>query len=470
MFGSDVNGLVNSIAKFLSYISLFEAGFGGVVQYLLYKPIANKNKKEVVDVLTSAQQFFKKVCLVFILYVLLLCIFYPYAAQDSFNNYYVISLILIIAISTLAEYYFGLVYKVYLLARQQKYIPSIFQIVTYTISIVAVVLLSHSHISIQLFETIVCIIFIVRPILQGIYVRKKYNIKLNGNKKYIIRQKWDALAQHIASVIHNSTDVVVLTFFCDISEVSVYSVYYMVVYGVRSIASVFYDSLNSIFGDIIAKKETKKLKESFDMTESLYFSIVGVLFSCAIVLIVPFVKVYMNGVTDANYDRPLFAVLLVLSEFVWAIRLPFSSIALAAGHYKQTRRGAILECVTNIIISVVLVSRYGIIGVAIGTLVAMFVRTVEFVLHTNRYVVKRSVRRSVSKIVLLCFQVLAITLFFFFVKLPDATSFSQWIIDAIVVLFVSVLIVVGINCLVYKKDFLRFSKQVSGIIHRRKKV
>ena len=42
-FGSDVNGLVSSITKFLAYISIFESGFGGVVQYLLYKPIAKKD-------------------------------------------------------------------------------------------------------------------------------------------------------------------------------------------------------------------------------------------------------------------------------------------------------------------------------------------------------------------------------------------------------------------------------------------
>ena len=48
-YGSDVNGLISSIASFLSYISLVEAGVGGVVQYLLYKPIAKKDKTYRAD-------------------------------------------------------------------------------------------------------------------------------------------------------------------------------------------------------------------------------------------------------------------------------------------------------------------------------------------------------------------------------------------------------------------------------------
>lgn len=41
-FGSEVNGMVNSIAQFLGVISFLELGVGAVVESALYKPLAEK--------------------------------------------------------------------------------------------------------------------------------------------------------------------------------------------------------------------------------------------------------------------------------------------------------------------------------------------------------------------------------------------------------------------------------------------
>ena len=76
--------------------------------------------------------------------------------------------------------------------------------------------------SIHMIKLVGCFAFLLRPILQNIYVKKKYNIDLkNADDNYKLKNKWDGLAQHIASVIHNNTDVTILTFFCNLSEVSV---------------------------------------------------------------------------------------------------------------------------------------------------------------------------------------------------------------------------------------------------------
>ena len=47
-FGSEVNGLVNSIIQFLGIISFLELGVGAVVQSTLYKPLAEKNYKDEI--------------------------------------------------------------------------------------------------------------------------------------------------------------------------------------------------------------------------------------------------------------------------------------------------------------------------------------------------------------------------------------------------------------------------------------
>lgn len=467
-YGSDVNGLISSITSFLAYISLVEAGFGGIVQYLLYKPIAKKDCKSINNILAASQRFFSRVSAIFIVYIIILCVIYPIVINTGFDVFFTISLIIIISISTFSEYYFGLVYKVFLFADQKKYIVSFFSIISYLSNIIAVIILSNFNISVQVLKLICTLLFVVRPILQNIYVRKKYstiNLKL-GNKRYVIEQKWDALAQHIASVIHSGTDVVVLTIFRNLAEVSVYSVYAIVVSGIKKATSIFYDSISSGFGDLIARDEKDKLKDVFNVAESLYFTFVAIVFSCAIVLITPFVQVYTNGITDADYVQPVFGYLIVIAELFSSMRFPYSSITLASGHYKQTRNGAIVECLVNITVSVMLVINFGLVGVAIGTAFAMFIRTCEFIYHSGRYILDRKIITAIKKLILLVVEILIVVFISKFLPFKPNHSYSNWAINALQVLIVACVVCIIPNFVIYRKDFKKLKLLFGRFIKR----
>lgn len=469
-FGSDVNGLVVSITQFLAYITLLESGFGPVVKAVLYRPIANKDKKTIVDILRASEKFFRKIALIFVLYIIILFFIYPLIVDKTFDAVFTITLIAIIGISTFAEYFFGMTYRLFLQAKQKTYVISIIQIITYILSLVAIIVLAVSGANVFVIKLVSGLIFVLRPIFQNLYVKRKYAINLSeGSSNYKIKQKWDGLAQHIAAVIHNNTDITVLTLFCSLAEVSVYSVYYLVVKGIKLLIQAFVNGVDATFGDMIAKKENDNLMKKFSIFECFYFTIVTIVFACTIVLITPFISVFMQGVTDANYIRPIFGMLLVISEFAWAVRLPYSSITLAAGHFKETRIGAWVECLSNIIISVVLVNWLGIIGVAIGTIVAMSIRTIEFVYHTNKYVIRRSNWESVKKILLVIIETIIIVLICNLLPYLDNVNYLNWIINALMVFGVSMTCVLAINMLFFRKDLKKAIKLIKGIMKRKGK-
>lgn len=68
-------------------------------------------------------------------------------------------------------------------------------------------------------------------------------------------------------------------------------------------------------------------------------------------LIVPFVMIYTKGVKDANYYAPLFAMFLVLAFVMFCYRTVYYTLIKAAGHFKETQTGAIIEVVLNLSIS-----------------------------------------------------------------------------------------------------------------------
>lgn len=468
-FGSNVNGLVSSITQFLSYITLLEAGIGPVIKSALYRPIAQKDKKQIEKILKASQRFFRIISSIFIVYLIVLCFVYPLIVTSEFEIGYTVSLILIIAISTFAEYFFGMVYRLYLQAEQKTYVVSIIQIFTTIANAVLVVVLIKFGASIQIVKLGSALVFVLRPILQNIYVKKKYRIDFKEVKeKYELKQKWDGLAQHIAFVVHGNTDVAILTIFTTTAEVSVYTVYLFVVNGIKNLVQALTGGIDASFGDMIAKNEIENLNRSFKTYELFYFTLITIVYIIAIVMILPFVKVYTMGITDVNYYRPVFAILIVVAEMVWSIRLPYSSITLAAGHFKETRKGAWAEAFINLILSIVLVFKFGMIGVAIGTLVAMIIRTVEFMYHTSKYILKRSLKEDIKRIMVLLIETVIIVLIGFYIsKYIIVTSYMTWIALAILIGTIALVLVGSINGIVYRKELKELSNMIKRIFIRK---
>ena len=469
-FGSEVNGLISSVTQFLAYITLLESGFGPVVRATLYKPIAEKNKEAIAGILRTTEKFFRRIAIIFIIYILILCCVFPMIVGSSFDVVFTVSLVVIIGISTFAEYFFGMTYRLFLQAEQKTYVISIIQVVTYILSAIAVVALAVFGANVLIIKLVSGLIFTLRPLVQNFYVKKKYNIKLGGaSKDYPIKQKWDGLAQHVAAVIHGNTDITVLTIFTNLAEVSVYAVYYLVVSGVKRIVQSFTVGIDATFGDMIAKKEDDNLRKKFSAYELLYMVLMTIIFTCTLALITPFVTVYTAGVTDADYIRPLFGYLLVASEFIWAIRAPYASLTLAAGHFKETRKGAWVEAIVNIVISVALVWKLGLVGVAIGTTVAMSIRAIEFIYHANKYVLKQSVGESVKKILIAIIAMVVAMTILNFIGLAEPISYVVWAKNAALVLTISGVVTLLLYGIFYGRELKGAMKKMGVLLNRKKK-
>ena len=445
-FGSNVNGLIEAITQFLAYITLLESGFGPVVKSVLFKPIANKDKGTIEAILKTSERFFKKIAYIFLAYILILCIILPIVVSAEFNTIYTLSLVVIIAISTFAEYYFGMTYKLYLQAEQKTYVISAIQICTLILNTIIIIALVHFGTSIQIVKLISALIFVLRPIIQNVYVKKKYNINLKNDKEnYKIEQKWDGLAQHIAYVVHKNTDIVILSLFGNMAEVSVYSVYLLVINGVKSVVLSFIGGVDAAFGDMLAKGEHENLNRAYKKYEAYYLTIATIVFSTTLFLIVPFVSIYTKGITDANYIRPAFAYIIVIAEFIWAIRQPYNDLVKVAGHFKQTRVGAWVEAISNIVLSLILVWQFWIIVVAIGTLFAMAIRTIEFMYHTSKYILNRSIWYTFSRLLVIAVEVGIITLIVTNIPQIQISNYSNWALQAAIVAAISSVVVITVN-------------------------
>ncbi|MDE7266105.1 MAG: polysaccharide biosynthesis C-terminal domain-containing protein, partial [Lachnospiraceae bacterium] len=285
-------------------------------------------------------------------------------------------------------YFFGITEQLLLSADQKGYIQNCIQMLSIAGNTVAGVVLMLNGYSIHVVRLVTSVIFLMRPLLLRIYVNRHYEIdrKITYDREPI-GQKWNGIAQHVAAFVLNGTDNIVLTIFASLTDVSIYSVYNMVILGVKNLFMSLSSGIQSVFGEMLAKKEIAQLTVFFGKMEWIIHTGVTFVFGCTAILIVPFINVYTSGITDAVYNVPIFAIVLTLGNAMHCLRLPYNMMILAGGNYKQTQSNYIIAALVNIIISIVLVKKYGLIGVAVGTLIAMSYQTVWMAYYDSKHLI-----------------------------------------------------------------------------------
>lgn len=463
-FGSEVNGLTNSIQQFLHIIAFLDLGVGAVVKSSLYKPLAERNNHEISAIIKSARKFFDRLAKILLIYVCALMVLYPLIISKKYGYIYVVTLILAISISIFAQYYFGIVNQLLLVADQRGYIQYGIQMATTVLNTIACAVLIKLGASIQVVMLTTSLIFLLRPIYTTLYINKNYLIDKNVvYEKEPIKQKWNGVAQHIAAVVLDGTDTIVLTILATLSDVSVYSVYYLVIKGIRNLYISLTNGIQSLLGNLLAREETDKLNTTFGLVEWGMHSVTMLLFGCTLYLIVPFVQVYTCGVTDVDYYQPVFAILLTIANETYCIKIPQNMLILAAGHYKQTQRCFVVSAIINIAISVFAVSKWGLIGVTIGTIIAMFYQAIWMIRYCRNNIIKWplcialkqiAVDIIINIVVLLCWN-------YWKFELTKDTYFS-WGILAVKIFIVWVIVMITVNMIVYRNNITKMIILLKG--------
>lgn len=471
-YGSSVNGVVSSIRQFLHYIALVESGIGAIGRAGLYKPLADGDYATLSGNYAAIDSFYKKIAYIFLGYTAILTVLYPFLVNRDFDWSFTAILIVILAFSTFIQYYFGITSQTVVQADQKKYIPLLLSTVTVILNTVFTIILINMGASIHIVKIGSALAYTIRPVFLYVYVMKHYRIDKKAKpRNEILKQRWDGLAQHIAFFIHKNTDITVLTVLANIKEVSVYSVYNFAVAGCAKVVNIFSSSLEPAFGNMIAKGEKENLRRRVYLCSTITIQATIILFSTAAVVITPFVKIYTHGITDVNYVRPAFGIIMLIAEAFYCIRLPYQSAVYAAGHFKQTRNGAIIEAVLNITISVILVFFFGLVGVAVGTFISMLFRTSQYIWYYHTKIIgERDGLASEGKRVLLSMiQIAVILLISFFIPKFELNGYTTWLLYSFGIGLLCSAVVLLFSYFFYREQWNDLVKIVKRLLGKKKR-
>lgn len=458
-YGSDANGVVSTTTQIFSYLALLEAGIGQSARIALYKPITNNDKYEISRVFVSAEAYFRKITIYYGIGVLLISVFVPYFMKSDLFYGTIFLVFLFEGASGVLSFYFIQTPTILLNADGKGYINNYVSLSGKILGYLVKILLAFLGINIVLIQFGYFVINIVKVIVYRFYLQKNYSWIDHNCKTDIslLKDKKSYLLTEIAWTIFSSTDMVVLSFFVSTKLSSVYSIYSLIYGSINLLLNAVGGSVLYILGQVYYK-DIEKYTEIHDAMNTIFIGAMTVLMSVAYILTVPFVQLYTKDVADINYvyyQLPLFFALVQLLS--WS-RYVNGNLTGLAGYARSTSYISILEAVVNLILSIILVNKYGIVGVLFATVIALPIKVIWCVYISDKRVLHRSYAMSIK-------TMLVNFIFFFAVVISsnrikyEITTYWRFVTYGVVLIIVIGTLDLIANTLV-NQNWLRIVKQV----------
>lgn len=472
-YGSSVNGLVSSITQFLSYLNLAEAGVGASSMVALYQPIAEKNTDGINKVVSASRKFYNQSGYIFTVLMSGMILVYPLLINQQLDSSFVRVMIVIIGASNLVDFFFIGKYKVLLTASQNGYIITNIQAVGTVLNVAVSIALINLGFNALIVKGVATAILVMRFFFVRWYAYKLFpelDVKVEPELA-ALKQKGDVMLHSVVGVIVNNTDIVVLTIMLgakSLLEVSVYTIYNMVASSITSLLTSFSNAFTSSFGEMLLEdgQEGESIHRAYSDYEFLYFMLLAIICICMGGLILPFISIYTRGINDVNYVRPLVGFLFVLIVFLQNMRIPGLTIVAAAGHFTETRRQAILEATINLVVSLTLVTRFGIVGVLFGTVCSNLYRSTETLIYNSKYLIYHTGKTTFARLFRNVILVGVISFLIQYYFSVNQYNYLSWFLDAIKIGVISIAVVLIVNGLFEKKEMKNLIHRFLQIIKR----
>lgn len=457
-FGSTANGIIASVKQISSYVAILDGGFGAACIMSYYGPLAQRDETAIREVFYASKKFYKMIGKLYLIALTVCSLFFAIFKGEYFGAAYTFLLILVVGGGIGLQYLFIENYKTIIIADQKnRYVQMLILLSEFLYFAAAIVLIQIMNVKNLLLVEIFNLLGIV---IQMIYCRSfvKENYKFLFDKRIhnpstsmrSIKQKKETLIYAITTHISYNTDIIILTVFRTFSEVSIYSVYNMVISVVNYVFSVLTTAVSSSFGNLYQECE-KKFNRVFDAYEFVCLIINTALAISILFVMKAFILFYTKG-SEINYWNQSIALMFILNVFLNNIRSPYSIIIKVSQSYDRTQKIFIMEAVLNIGVSVALVPYLGIIGVLAGTFLSALLRDLFIINLVCSDILKIPVKRKIVKITInLCLVVgaaiLASTVLDF-----EFNSVGQFIAGGVISLTGSIAIIVLLNSLLDYKQ------------------
>lgn len=374
LLGSEFLGLNGLFTNIVSMLGIVELGLGNAIVYNLYKPMAQHD----IESLKSLVNFYRKTYNVIIVVILILSIiilpFLPFFISETTLDIDIYLIYFLFILDVICSYVLS--YKRCLLyADQSSYIISnvhVLYVIFLNFFRLIVLFFTKSY---YLYLMVKVLMTLIENFLLSLIVDKKYSFvkeknacKLSKQTKKNIFEKIKALFLYkIASFIVSSTDNLVISKYLGLVTVGLYSNYYLIINALNTLITQGITALTSNVGILLVEKNSDKNFHVFKKLRFLNFWLACFSSVCLFVIMDSFIAIWVGSEYILS---KIVLLVLVINYFQSIMRSCYITFKEAAGIYEEDRFVPILQAITNVFASIILVQIIGLSGVFLGTIIS----------------------------------------------------------------------------------------------------
>ena len=362
-----LNGLFGEI---ITMLSLAELGVGPAIVYHLYKPLAEKDEKRVCQLMTLYQTAYRIIALVIFSIGLLLTPFLQYLVNSvSYPLSYIRLVYVLFVIQSSSSYLFA--YKSSLLAADQKrYVVSIITLIVKAISVIAMVtvlFLTGNYIA---YLCVTILFTLAGNVLCAIYVDRHYPY-LRGDssmgreeKKHIFTNVKYLFVDTLSWRIISSTDNILISTLVSTLQVGYYSNYNVFFNILKQLRSQLSGGISGSLGNLMVSETKEHCVRVLNRLGYLFYVLGFVLSLGMFACVTPVVRLWLGE----DFLLPGAVVFVsCLNLFIDYCKPPLWQMVGVSGRFRENRNTSLIGCAVNLVVSIVLGWKLGMVGIFLGT-------------------------------------------------------------------------------------------------------
>lgn len=372
--GKDYLGIIGLFSNILAVLSLANLGIGSAIVYSLYKPLAFNDKEKINATMNYYKKAYTIIGLVIFTIGIGLMPFLHLFMKDVPNIPHINLMYFLYVFNSSVSYFF--IYKSSIIIADQKNyvvkgIQCVFTLLFNAIEIIILILTKN-------YVLVLCINIII-TILQNSYIayvankqypciKERSKAKLDkSERKGIFKNLFALSLYNLSGAVYNGTDNVVISSFLGISYVAIYSNYCLILNGIKALLNQIFHSFISSVGNLNVTESEEKKYSIFNVLYFMNFWVYGLAAICILVLINPFIELWIGENFLLSYSVVL---IIVLDFFIGGLISSSSVFKNSSGLYWYGKYAPVICVIINLGLSLILVNYIGIAGVLIGTIVS----------------------------------------------------------------------------------------------------
>lgn len=453
----------------LSVLSITDLGMTTALAYALYLPLYEKDYPRITAIIFYFKRIFIGIGILLLTISVLIApyidffINVPYDADLTF-----VKLIFILyAINAFSSYFF-VDQRILLEADQKGYIIStinciskilvkIFQIAVlylyesysvYLIVEIAFTLISNAYIQVR---------------VKKIYELGKYKNQYSwapGEKKNFFSNVFYVSLNKIAGIGINSTDSMIISKIVGTAILGIYSNYTLIIGTVYALLDKLLIGCTASLGNLFAEDNVNKDKDTLSFLKYITAMLSSFMFVFLTLFVHNAIEIWLGKDMKLSVI-PIFIV--CVNQYFFMNRKFLDIVVQAKGVFRNTMPVKLLEALINVVVSIILGTKFGLSGVFLGSTVSLLISYfLEMYILFNRIFKMRFLENVLQQLKYFCVNFCIFFVVLMIRKLLPGIFFGKLVAE----LFMTGIIFIVLNYVIYRSDanYIRLVQAIRGVL------